>query len=126
MRLPPSSPTRTGTAAAVTAVTGAITLITPPASVRKKTHQARRAREARGGAPGQVGGPDRTAEPREEGQQRHEADDLGHGDHAEDRRPPAGQAAQEVGGAVDDGRGQRQHDRHAHPRFRARFRPAPF
>ena len=37
MRFPPSSPASTGTAAAVTAVTGATTLITPRDRARKKT-----------------------------------------------------------------------------------------
>ena len=37
IRLPPSRPASTGTAAAVTAVTGAMTLMTPPDRARKKT-----------------------------------------------------------------------------------------
>jgi hypothetical protein len=76
-------------------------------------HQARAAHEPGCRAPGEVGHAHRPAEPGEQEDQREQAGDLGERDDGEDRLPAAGQPAQEVGGAVDECRGQRQQHRHA-------------
>ena len=110
MRFAASRPASTGTAAAVTAVTGAITLITPRGQGAEEDHQPGGAGQARRPRPSQVGRP--WPGRRARGAAASSATSPATCDSAttpNTERPPAGQAAEEVRRAVDDGRAEREH-----------------